>query len=84
MWLPFLVTLKVRSHFCVASWSKALFSMRFNVCAVKHVNALLRCSLIVTAVALLRTSLRSALLRKSVNEPLSQIVRFKARSPSFA
>jgi len=45
--------------------------MRFNVCSVKHVNALLRCSLIVTAVALLRALLRSALLRKSVNDPLS-------------
>jgi len=44
--------------------------MRFNVCSVKHVNALLRCSLVVTAVTLLRYLLRSALLRKSVNEPL--------------
>jgi len=43
--------------------------MRLNVCSVKHINALLRCSLVVTAVALLRSLLRSALLRSSVNAP---------------
>jgi len=58
--------------------------MRFNVCSVKlHIIALLRCSLVVTAVALLRSFLRSALLRSallrsallrsSLNEPIGQI-----------
>jgi len=46
--------------------------MRFNVCSVKHINALLRCSLVVTAVALLRSLLRSALLCSSLNEPLDR------------
>jgi len=48
--------------------------MYFNACSVKHINVLLRCSLVVTAVALLRCLLRSALLRKSVNEPLGALV----------
>jgi len=37
---------------------------------VKHINVLLRCSLVVTAVALLRSLLRSALLRSSLIEPI--------------
>jgi len=43
--------------------------MRFNVCPVKHINALLRCSLVIIAVELFRSLLRSALLRSSLNEP---------------
>jgi len=43
--------LKARTHLSVAS--KASFLMRFIIYSVKHINALLRCSLVVTAVTLL-------------------------------
>jgi len=52
--------------------------MRFNVCSVKHVNALLRCSLGVTTVTILRSLLRLALVDyTSVKEKLIQSWRYK-------
>jgi len=38
--------------------------MRINVCLVKHINALLRCSLVVTVVALLKKYERAIKIKR--------------------
>jgi len=38
------------------------FKARSHLCVAKHINALLRCSLVITAVVLLRSLLRSRLI----------------------